>query len=81
VNALQFSANGVYSPVEDFGVGAGIGAGSTLGGYYQIQTDANNPANAGQALFSDISISVPEPSTLAFLGLGMVTLLLRRRHI
>jgi hypothetical protein len=85
-NALQYSANGVLSPYFDFALGAGIGnvAGNTLGGYFQIQNDPNNANNNGTAVFSDISIStwpVPEPSTLAFLGLGSVALLLRRRRI
>jgi len=81
VNALQFSANGVFSPVFDFGAGAGIGAGSTLGGYYQIQNDPANQANAGQAVFGNIRItSVPEPAVFALLGLGVLPLLLRRRR-
>ncbi|SPE50663.1 exported hypothetical protein [Verrucomicrobia bacterium] len=83
-NALQFEANGIFSPVYDFGptVGAGaadIGAGSTLGGYYQIQNDPNNPANAGQAIFGNITI-VPEPSAIALAGLGLLPLILRRRR-
>lgn len=81
VNALQFSANGVFSPVFDFAAGAGIGAGSTLGGYYQIQNDPANQANAGQAVFGNISISaVPEPAAFALLGLGALPLALRRRR-
>jgi hypothetical protein len=94
MNAFQYWVNGgsgvVYalsSPGDtyfDLGPGAGPtgSPGSTLGGYFQIGNDPNNPGNGGTAIFSNIIItSVPEPSTLAFLGLGMVTLLLRRRHI
>jgi hypothetical protein len=86
-NAFQFSANGVYSPYFDFATGQGIGnepgsTPNTLGGYFQIQNDPANQSNGGTALFGDISItSVPEPSTLAFLGLGIVSLLFRRRRI
>jgi len=83
-NALQFSANGVYSPVFDFGptVGSGaldIGNGSTLGGYFQIVTDPTNPNNSGSAVFGNISItSVPEPTLLGLLALGMISALRRR---
>jgi hypothetical protein len=81
-NALQFFANGNASPVFDFAPGAGIGNGSTLGGYFQIVNDPNNPVNSGSAVFQDISIiSVPEPSALALLSLGILPLLLRRRRI
>ncbi|MGA2659756.1 MAG: PEP-CTERM sorting domain-containing protein [Verrucomicrobiota bacterium] len=85
-NALEFSANGINSPVFEFGpsVGSGaldIGDGSTLGGYLQVVNDPANPANGGTAIFENISISaVPEPGTLALLGLGAGALLLRRRR-
>jgi hypothetical protein len=85
-NALQFFANGIASPVFEFGpsVGSGaldIGDGSTLGGYFQIVNDPNNPSNSGNALFSNISIAaVPEPSSLALAGLGALTFLIRRKH-
>ncbi len=83
-NALQFFANGVASPVFEFGptVGSGaldIGDGSTLGGYFQIVNDPSNPSNSGTALFENIVIT-PEPSTMALFGLGSVALLLRRRR-
>ena len=82
-NALQFFANGVASPVFEMGPGNGSGAldignGSTLGGYFQIVNDPANPANSGTAVFGNISV-VPEPSTLALLGLGCLALRLRRR--
>jgi hypothetical protein len=87
-NALQFFANGNASPVFDFtsSVGSGaldIGNGSTLGGYFQIINDPSNPSNGGSAVFRNIIIA-PEPSTLTFLGLGIVTLggmAMRRRRM
>ena len=86
LNAFQYSVNGVYalsSPGNtyfDLGTGFVGSPGDTLGGYFQIQTTGNpNSPNNGTAVFDNISI--PEPSTLAFLGLGMVTLLFRRRRI
>ena len=79
-NAIQFSANGNASPVFEFAPGAGIGNGSTLGGYFQIVNDPANPFNSGIAAFQNINI-VPEPSTLALLSLGVLPLgLLLRRH-
>src|ERR1035437_9814 len=54
-NALQFFANGTPSPVFEFGTNVGSGAldigdGSTLGAYFQISNDPNNPTNSGTAL-------------------------------
>ncbi len=83
-NALQFSANGVNSPVFDFDTNVGVGAldignGSTLGGYLQVVNDPSNPSNGGTALFSNINIAgvapvsqVPEPSSLMLLGSGLI---------
>jgi hypothetical protein len=85
-NALQFFANGIASPVFEFGptVGSGaldIGDGSRLGAYFQIVNDPTNPNNAGTALFQNISITaVPEPSILALAGLGALGLILRRKR-
>jgi hypothetical protein len=79
-NALQFTANGINSPVFEFGIGTGIGSGSTFGSYFQIVNDPTNPSNAGQAIWQDMSIvAVPEPSVLALLGLGGIAVLLRRK--
>lgn len=85
-NALQFFANGNASPVYEFGPSAGSGAldigdGSKLGGYFQIVNDPANPSNAGTAVFSNIEIvAVPEPGTLAILGLGIAAFVWRRRQ-
>ena len=74
-NAIQFFANGNASPIFEFAPGSGIGDGSTLGGYFQIQNDPSNPANLGLATFQNISIiPIPEPSKLALLVMGLVTL-------
>jgi hypothetical protein len=84
-NALRLEANGVFSPYLDFGPGHGNGATSlgatTVGGYFQIANDPNNPNNSGSALFNNLAITiVPEPSALALFGLGAVGLVLRRRN-
>jgi hypothetical protein len=84
-NALQFIANGVYSPVFEFGptVGSGaldIGNGSTLGAYFQVVNDPGNPSNGGTALYSGIRMGVPEPSMFTLLGLGLLPLVFRRRR-
>ena len=55
-NAFQFSANGIFSPVFEFSPGTGIGAGDTLGGYFQIVNDPTTPTNGGTALFHGINI-------------------------
>ena len=84
-NAFQYSVNGQFAASSpgntyfDLGPGVSIGSpGDMLGGYFQI---GNAPNNGGTATFSNILItSVPEPSTLAFLGLGIASLFLRRRR-
>jgi hypothetical protein len=76
-NALVFSANGLSSPVQEFATG-GLG-GSTVGGYFQIVNDPANPLNSGTANFANIAI-IPEPATLALLGLGALSLLAIRRR-
>jgi hypothetical protein len=93
LNAFQYSVGSLFalsSPGNTyFDLGPGVGAGSLapgnpLGGYFQIGNDPNNPNNFGTAIFDHITITpapVPEPSTLAFLGLGIVSLLFRRRRI
>jgi len=85
MNAFEYSVNGVSAlsapgnPYFDLGPGQFLGSpGDRLGGYFQIQQDPNNPSNTGEAVFSNISIeAVPEPSCLALLGTGILTLLPR----
>jgi hypothetical protein len=81
MNAFQYSVNGLFAASSpgntyfDLPAGVGIGAaGDYLGGYFQIQTDPNNPNNTGIAVFSDINMQVPEPSSLALLGGGILTM-------
>jgi len=83
-NAFQFWVNAgsgnVYSPVQDWS--GGNVAGDVLGAYYQIGNGGTSPGASGQAVYSNIQLtSIPEPSTLALLGLGLLPLsrYLRRR--
>jgi len=79
---MQFSVNTggptVTSPVESW---SGNLVGDILGSYYQIGNGNTAPGASGQAVWSNISLSVPEPSAFALLGLGLLPLarLLRRR--
>ena len=78
-NALQFFANGTSSPVFEFGTNVGSGAldigdGSTLGAYFQISNDPNNPTNSGTALFQNISFIPLSPTNYdVFLPVYQVT--------
>ena len=65
-NAFQYSVNGQFAassagnPYFDLGAGQFLGsAGDTLGGYFQIQTDASNPTNTGTVVFGNI-VLVPQ---------------------
>ena len=73
--SVTYGGMTVNSPVQDW---TGNLAGDNFGGYYQIGNGGGAPGASGQAIFGDISVtSVPEPSVLALLGLG-VPLLVRR---
>lgn len=75
---IIYSANGISSPalaLADQGLFTGW---ITPGGYLQVQIDKNNPSNGGAALFNNI-VAVPEPASVAVLGLGIAALALRRR--
>jgi hypothetical protein len=85
VDAFKFWVNAgsgnVYSPVQDLPSGDNL-VGGNVGAYFQLQGTTSSPGTSGQAVFGSINISpVPEPSTLALLGLGVLPLarLLRRR--
>ena len=82
--AIIYTANGVNSPTLEFSnLEQGIINNTTLGGYFQIQNASSDPNNSGLAVFQNISMSatVPEPSVIALLSLGILPLLLRRRRI
>jgi hypothetical protein len=58
-NAIVYSANGVSSPILEFSnTEQGVINGTTIGGYFQIQTTASSP-NSGSVSFANISIGTP----------------------
>jgi len=60
----------------------GLPTGTMLGGYLQIPKDPNNPsaANGAHVVWSNIKVAaVPEPATMAALGLGVAALIRRKR--
>lgn len=87
-DAMQFWVNAgsgnIYSPIEDDinnGTPENL-AGDTFGGYYQIQTGGTNaPGSMGSGVFQNIQFgTVPEPSVLALVGLGILPLVWRLRR-
>ncbi len=64
------------SPVESW---TGNLAGDILGGYFQIGNSGAAPGASAQSAFSDVVITVPEPSSLALLGVGCLGFLAFRR--
>jgi hypothetical protein len=78
---LQFTvtdgASTAQSPIEPW---AGNLVGDIIGGYFQIGNPGSAPGASAQSVFSSILISVPEPSTLALLGLGLLPLAQRLRR-
>lgn len=79
LRSIIYSANGVDSPILPFtNLEQGIINNTTIGGYFQIVNDPANPFNSGIANYQDISI-VPEPSTFALVGMGLIGLLVLRR--
>lgn len=88
-SSMQFLVNAgsgtVYSPIQSW---SGNLAGDNLTAYFQLQgvNSSSGPGTSATAVWNNISISptasfVPEPGTLALLGLGLLPLarLLRRR--
>lgn len=79
---IVYSANGINSPALEFtNLEQGIITGSRLGGYSQVNVANTNPSNGSTSTFSNIAIGapVPEPASMAALGLGALALLRRRR--
>ncbi|HWX19200.1 MAG TPA: PEP-CTERM sorting domain-containing protein [Candidatus Binatia bacterium] len=78
---LQFQvtdgASTATSPIEPW---TGNLVGDILTGYFQIGNGGTSPGASAQSVFSGITITVPEPSTLTLLGLGVLPLMLRRRR-
>ena len=81
LRSIVYSADGVDSPILPFtNVEQGIEIGTTqLGGYLQVENAPNDPTNSATAVFSNISISVPEPASMGLAAIGALAMIRRRR--
>jgi hypothetical protein len=77
-----YSVNGIQSAPQTFtNLEQGIIDGSTLGGYLQVPISNGHGDNGGDAVFGKVSIAaVPEPTSVAALGIGVIALARRRRR-
>ena len=72
------------APISISGTYAAAGLTNTLtsgGAFFGLQTESpNTQANIGRIQIEEITVAVPEPSSIALLGLGAIGLVNRRRR-
>jgi hypothetical protein len=82
VNFSFSSSTAAFSPTQGYSTYTSGLLTLATGGTYELKIAANNPAGgySGATAVDNVSLTaVPEPSSLALLGLGAVALLRRRR--
>lgn len=78
-STIEYLLGGVSSGQLDFSnLENGWASGTSIANYLQSTPDTGNPGDFAVASFTNVMIAVPEPATLALLGLGGL-LTLRRR--